>query len=152
MWKLVLDERPGEVDPIRLSHKIHRRFAVNGTPRNLEEDKRTFAALSELARQGVKTSGRMATWSKNTARNLPAIKTGAQMISDIDEEIALKGLTHKACHPLTFMFRQGKENLEEGDVAVLSRKTLHLYETLLREATLMYHGLEQTMACLERIP
>jgi hypothetical protein len=40
------------------------------------------------------------------------------------------------------MFRQGKENLEEADVVVLARKTLGLYETLLREARLMVRCLE----------
>jgi hypothetical protein len=71
------------------------------------------------------------------------------VIHDIDEQIDLLGRTQQACHPLAYMFRQGKENLEEGDVGSLSRKTRQLYRTLFREATLMKHGLEETVACLE---
>ncbi len=46
------------------------------------------------------------------------------------------------------MFRQGKENLEEGDLGSLSRKTLHLYETLYRESILMNQGIADAVTCL----
>jgi hypothetical protein len=47
------------------------------------------------------------------------------------------------------MFRQGKENLEEGDVSLLSKRTLKLYETLYREATLMRRGLAKAVASIK---
>ena len=65
-----------------------------------------------------------------------------------DREIELLGTTNRACHPIAYTFRQGKENLEEGGLGSLSRKTLQLYDTLLREATLLKDGVEQTASLL----
>lgn len=149
MWKIVLDERHGEIDPIQISKKIRCLFSVNGNSLNFDGDSRAFGALVELARQGIEISGLLVEWSENTAENISAIKTAGRIIHDIDEQIELQGLTHRGCHPLTLMFRQGKENLENGDVGHLSQKTLGLYKTLFREATLMSRGLKQTVARLK---
>jgi len=148
MWKLVLDERPGEVDSLRVSQKIHGQFTMNGIPVKLNEENGVFGALGELASQGMEISQRLVEWSEKIAENIPAIKTAGRILHAIDEQIELKGLTHRVCHPLTFMFRQGKENLQEGDIGLLSRSTLRLYETLFREATLMNRGLQETVAYL----
>ena len=150
MWKIVLDERGGEIDPLRVCRKIHSLFGVNGIPENLEKDQRAFEVTGALARKGMEISRHLVQWSENIEQNISAIKTAGSVIHEIDEQIELQGMTHQACHPLTFMFRQGKENLEEGDLGILSQKTFHLYKTLLREATLMNRGLERTAACLKQ--
>jgi ADP-heptose:LPS heptosyltransferase len=150
MWKILLDKRPDQVDSNRVCQKIHGVFHVNGSALNLEEDHRVFETLADLARQGVEISKRLVRWSEDPGDNISAIKTAGQIIHTLDEQIELQGLTHRACHPLAFMFRQGKENLDEGNIASLSRETLELYKTLLHEANLMNQGLRQTVASLER--
>jgi ADP-heptose:LPS heptosyltransferase len=149
MWKLVLDDRPGEINSDRINRKIQCLFNVNGSPPQVEEDGKAFDGIAELARQGMEISQRLIQWSENIEQNLAAIKTAGQVVHDIDEQIELQGMTHQACHPLAYMFRQGKENLEEGDVSLLSKRTLKLYETLYREATLMRRGLAKAVASIK---
>ncbi len=148
MWKIVLDERDGDIDALRVCQKVQRFFSVNGDAINFGEESNAFGALAELASQGSEISRRLLVWAEQIPQNIPAIKTAGRLLSDIDEQIELKGLTHRTCHPLTFMFRQGKENLEGKDVGLLSQGILRLYQTLFREATLMRRGLEEILALL----
>jgi hypothetical protein len=141
-----LDESPGEIDPLRVTDKMALFFAVEEWPQFLREDAIAFESLEELAGKGIQASKRLIRWSQHVQQNISAIKTEAKAIHDIDAQIELRGLTHPACNALTFMFRRGKENLEEGDVISLSHETLRLYETLLREAVLMTRGLERVSA------
>jgi ADP-heptose:LPS heptosyltransferase len=145
VWKIVLDEKPGEIDSNRVIERIDRFFSVSATPMDLDEDVGAFRVIAELACQGIEMSERLVEWSEKIPQNIPAIKTGGQVIHEIDEQIEQKGLTHRTCHPLTFLFRQGKENLEGEDVGVLSQETLRLYQTLFHEATLMNRGLKETV-------
>jgi hypothetical protein len=150
MWKIRLDNRCDEIDSNRVCQKARRVFDVNGGVLNLEEDHRAFETLGDLARQGVEISERLVRWSEDLVDNISAIKTAGQIVHTLDEQIELQGLTHRVCHPLTFMFRQGKENLDEGDLASLSRETLKLYKSLFHEANLMDQGLRETVAGLGR--
>jgi hypothetical protein len=149
MWKIVLDGRREGINPVQVNRKIHNLFIVNGTPLDLEKDREAFDRIAQLARQGIEISQQLVRWSESIEQNIAVIKTAGRIIHDIDEQIELHGMTHFACHPLAYMFRQGKENLEEGDVGLLSTNTLKLYEILFREATLMRQGLAQTVASLE---
>lgn len=150
MWKIVLNGHHREIDPGRIVEKLRHLFVVGPIVPDVGKDCEAFARLVELARQGIEISKKLIQWSQNMERNIVAIKTAGQVIHDIDERIELCGKTHAACHPLAYMFRQGKENIEEGGISVLSQKTLHLYETLSREATLMKRGLAETASLLER--
>ncbi len=149
MWKIVLDGKSRKVDSPRVEEKIRRFFCVDGGPPNFDEDRKAFRSLVELAREGIEVSRRLIVWAEQTPQNIPAIKTAGGLIHEIDEQIELHGLTHRSCHPLTFMFQQGKENLEGEDVGFLSQKTLELYQTLLCEATLMDRALEETIGLLQ---
>jgi ADP-heptose:LPS heptosyltransferase len=149
MWKIVLDGRPGRIDPIRVTKKMQGLYVLDGISPHLEQDRRAFDGIADLACHGIEISKRLVAWSANIPENIAQIKRAGQTIHDVDEQIELTGLTHRVCFPLTFMFRQGKENLEEGDLGLLSRETLELYETLFREATIMNRGLEQTVARLK---
>jgi hypothetical protein len=149
MWKIVLEGLPGTIDSGRVVRRILVRFSLNGLPLGLENEQSGFDRMVTLARQGIETSRKLVEWSLDIERNLEAIKRAGPAIHELDQEIELIGRTNRACHPIAYTFRQGKENLEEGDLGSLSRKTLHLYETLLREASLLTDGVEQTVSLLK---
>jgi len=149
MWKIVLNEQEGEIDPARVNEKMHRFFSVEESPQFLSEDRRAFEALISVAQQGIDASSRLIRWSEKIENNISAIRAEARVIHDIDGQIELHGLTHPACSTLAFMFRQGKENLEEGNVRFLSQRTLDLYKTLHREATLMTGALERIASSMK---
>ncbi|MBW2123394.1 MAG: glycosyltransferase family 9 protein [Deltaproteobacteria bacterium] len=152
MWKIVLDGRPGKIDPARVGEKVKSLFALDGVRLNLDRESEIFERVAGLAREGSEISRKLVRWAGDVREHLASIKKAGDVIHRIDEEIELQGMAHPACHPLTYMFRQGKENLEEGDLGLLSRKTLGLYATLLREAVLMRSGLQETLACLKGPP
>ena len=152
MWKRVLDERDGEIDPRRVKEKIQRCFAIDGASGILETDRAGFDRLQTLALQGVEASRRLIRWSEAPDQHVGAIKAEAQTMRATDEQIELQGMTRQACQALTFMFRQGKENLEGNDIGRLAQDTLGLYEMLLREARLMSQGLEGVSATMKVTP
>jgi len=152
MWKLVLDERGGEIDPTRVRERIRRCFAIDGGPWFPQADRAAFDRLQTLAFQGIEASKRLIRWSDMPDQHVGAIKAEAQTMRAIDEQIELQGMTHQACQALTFMFRQGKENLEGNHIGFLAQDTLGLYEILLREARLMSRGLEQVSATMKITP
>ena len=152
MWKLVLDERGGEIDPTRVKEKIQRCFAADGDPCFLQADRAGFDRLQALAFQGIEASRRLIRWSETPDQHVGAIKAEAQTMRVIDEQIEMQGMTRQACQTLTFMFRQGKENLEGNHIGLLAQDTLGLYEMLLREARLMSRGLERVSATMKVTP
>jgi len=148
MWKLVLDERDGEIDPRRVKEKIERCFATDGASGHPEVDRAGFDRLQALALQGIEASRRLIRWSQTPDQHVGAIKAEAQTMRTTDEQIELQGMTRQACQTLTFMFRQGKENLEGNHIGRLAQDTLGLYEMLRREARLMGRGLEGVSATM----
>ena len=149
MWKIVLDGSSRRINPDDVTHKIRHFFDTNGLPLYLEAERRAFSDIAGLARQGIEISKRLVQWSKDIERHMAVIKSTGPVIQALDEQIEIHGMAHQACYPLAHMFRQGKENLEEADLGLLSTRTLTLYRTLFREATLMKRGLEDTVAALK---
>ncbi|NIQ39603.1 MAG: hypothetical protein GTN81_13575, partial [Proteobacteria bacterium] len=73
MWKIVLDERDGDIDALRVCRKVRRFFSVNGDPINFDEEGNAFGALAELASQGLEISRRLLVWAEQIPQNIPAI-------------------------------------------------------------------------------
>jgi ADP-heptose:LPS heptosyltransferase len=93
-----------------------------------------FAALAQLARDGLAQAGMLAKLARVKHPRLDEIERLGRELEILDRALKEHGGTHPDTNVLAQMFTFGKENLEGDDVATLAVETARLYRDLAREA------------------
>ena len=93
-----------------------------------------FAALAQLARDGLAQAGMLAKLARAKQPRVDEIERLGRELEILDRALKEHGGTHPDTNVLTQMFTFGKENLEGEDVATLAVETARLYRDLARAA------------------
>ena len=96
-----------------------------------------FAALAQLARDGLGQAGMLAKLARAKQPRLDELARLGRQLEILDRALKEHGGTHPDTNVLAQMFTFGKENLEGDDVATLAVETSRLYRDLAREADCM---------------
>jgi len=96
-----------------------------------------FAALAQLARDGLAQAGMLAKLARAKQPRLDELARLGRQLEILDRALKEHGGTHPDTNVLAQMFTFGKENLEGDDVATLAVETARLYRDLAREADCM---------------
>jgi ADP-heptose:LPS heptosyltransferase len=96
-----------------------------------------FAALAELARDGLAQAGRLAKLARAKQPRIDELERLGRELEVLDGALKEHGGMHPDTNILSQMFTFGKENLEGDDVATLAVETMQLYRDLAREADCM---------------